>query len=102
MNKNTNYKTCNAINCFYCNEYLGVYDDYDENSSTQECKFCAYNYSNLAKSRKILAYELHKNKKNYLYIIKQKFVEILIKFLVFAAASVLIIYFFTYIKQILK
>ena len=96
------YKVCNAINCYFSNEYLlGIGADFD-NKQTQDCRFCAYNYDNIQALRKFINFELNKPKNNLNKILKKSF------YLVMFIASItivligVIVYNFDNIKSLFR
>ena len=102
MQNNVKYKVCNAINCFYANEYITLDNVLAEEEKAQGCNFCAYNFNNLCKTRTFLKKELEGFLGHPVRNIKQKACEIFIKILAFLAGIVIILYFINYFKLFSK
>ena len=51
-------RICNAINCYYSNEYMSEADYQTSAQDISQCKYCAYNYDRLHNIKMLINSEL--------------------------------------------
>ena len=95
-------KICNAINCYYSNEYMSEADYETSARNISQCEYCSYNYERLHDIKELINSELKRFQIKRNVNIKTKFYEVLFMCATGAAFFLMVLYLLVQTKFFIK